>query len=108
MTPDEAQQLVMRMFNDLQLTLPEDLRWSVSDDAEMVYVTLRREGHPFSVGTCGSPVAQSRCHLAEKVLSDLQDYMADIYSVWWPMLGRHRLNYEIDCVDDRPRLIFTL
>lgn len=108
MSPGEAKQLVTNILTDLQSTLPEDLRWSVSVDNEMVYVALRRDGHPFSCGVTGSPLLQPRCHLTEKVVSDLQDYMADIYSVWWPMLGRHRLNYEIDCVDDRPRLIFTL
>lgn len=101
-------ELVEMILTDLQLTLPEDLEWSVRQDDEIVYVWFRRTGFPYLSSESGTPLSFSRCHLVEKVISDLQDFMADAYSVWWPMLGRHRLKYEIDCQDDRPRLRFRL
>lgn len=103
-----AESLVRNILTDLRLTLPEDLEWSVRSDREMVYVLYRRVSLPRLQSESGSRLDSSRCQLACKVISDLQDFIADAYSVWWPQLGQHRLKYEIDCQEDRPRLIFTL
>lgn len=48
------------------------------------------------------------CELAYFVVDHIQDFMADVYSVWWPQIGEQRLDFEIDCVEDRPKLMFTL
>ncbi|RJF73463.1 hypothetical protein D3875_19860 [Deinococcus cavernae] len=101
-----AELLVCHMLTDLKLTLPDDFEWSVSQDAHMVYTTFR-SGKLRS--TSGIPLLNSsRCEVAERVVSNVQDFMADTSSVWWPQLAEQRLQYEIDCLDDRPRLIFRL
>ena len=48
------------------------------------------------------------CGLAERVVSDLQDFMADLKSEWWSMVRRKRLGYRIDCVGGRPGLVLLL
>ena len=89
------------MFRDLRQMVPEHVELEILDDGWMF-----RNGLLMSAST--SPGGMTLCDLAEKVVSDLQDFMADTESVWWPMVGSKRLAYRIDCVDRRPVLVLTL
>lgn len=98
-------QLVSAILDDLLHTLPEDFSYRLALTDEGLAIDFQSAG----LGGCGwVRLDDSRCGVAEKVISDLQDFVADVYGMWWPMLGRQRLNFQIDCVDDRPKLVFTL
>jgi len=45
------------------------------------------------------------CDLVERIVSDLQDFIADLKSEWCSMIGRKRLGHRIDCVGGRPELM---
>jgi hypothetical protein len=48
------------------------------------------------------------CQLGERVVSDVQDFVADSCARWWPVVGRHHMAHRIDCTEDRPELVLTL
>lgn len=89
------------MLLDLRQMVPEHVKLEILDD-----------GWKFSNGllwsVCSFVEWMSLCDLAERVLSDLQDFMADTESVWWPAVGSKRMAYRIDCPDGRPELVLTL
>lgn len=97
--------LVRSILKDLALALPEDFTYDLSVQGEGLVIGFSSAG----LSAAGwVRLDDSRCEVARKLLSDLQDFMADAHGEWWPMLGRQRLDYVVDCHNDRPRLMFTL
>jgi hypothetical protein len=99
--PPEHRELLERMFRDLRQMVPEHVEFEILDDGWKF-----TNNRLWSVSTFVDWM--TLYDLAEKVLSDLQDFMADTESVWWPMVGSKRLAYRIDCLDGRPELVLTL
>ncbi|ULH15774.1 hypothetical protein MF271_03815 [Deinococcus sp. KNUC1210] len=48
------------------------------------------------------------CQLADQVISNLQDFVADMTAEWWPVVGRKRLTCRIECIGGRPELALVL
>ena len=87
------------MFRDLSQMMPEHIKF------EILYQEWK-----FTNGLRCSLYLDwtTLCDLAERVVSDLQDFMADLKSEWWSMIGRKRLGHRIDCVGGRPELVLLL
>ncbi|GGQ98957.1 hypothetical protein [Deinococcus ruber] len=89
------------MFRDLREMVPEAFTLDVLDDQ-----------YRFSYGkfwACSSVMDwMTLCQLAEQVVSNLQDFVADMTAEWWPVVGRKRLAYRTECVDGRPELLLVL
>ena len=93
--------LLERMFRDLREMVPQGVTLDLLDDSY-------RLSHG-ELWFCSSVMEwMNLCQLADEVLSKVQDFVADTTSQWWPMVGRKRLAYRIECVDGRPELRLTL
>ena len=97
------------MNREFTESVVRDLRQMVPDDMDIVVLdgSVR-----FMCGQLGGETYwlewMTDCDWAERLVSNLQDYMADLKSEWWPMIGRKRLGYRIDCVAGRPELVLYL
>ena len=97
----EHRELLERMFRDLREMVPEGMTLEVLNHH---YRFTYRD-----LWSCSTVMDwMDLCQLAEQVLSNVQDFVADMTSQWWPMVGRRRLEYRIGCVDGRPELLLTL
>ena len=92
------------MFRDLRQMVPGHIEFEILDDGWTLTNGLLRGGRTFERRADWPPL----CEFAETVVSDLQDFMADTKSVWWPMVGHKRLGYRVECIDGRPELVLFL
>ena len=97
----EQRELLERMVKDLSQMVPARITYEILDDSLKL-----SNGRPWSCGTVMDWMTP--CQLAEWALSYTQDFVADICSQWWPMVGHKRLGYRINCVDGRPELALFL
>ena len=99
--PPEHREQLERTFHNLSQMMPEHIKFEILDQEWKFTNGLR--------WSCSSYLDwMALCDLAERVVSDLQDFMADLKSEWWSMIGRKRLGHRIDCVGGRPELMLLL
>ena len=93
--------LTERVVCDLRQMVPEDMEITVLDGSVR-----------FMCGPLGGETYwlewMTDCDWAERLVSEAQDAVGDLKSEWWPMVGRKRLGYRIECVDGRPELVLFL
>ena len=89
------------MVCDLAEMVPEGVQFEILDETIKL-----SNGRLWSCGTVMDWMQP--CQLAEWMVSYVQDFVADTCSQWWPMVGRKRVAYRIECVEGRPELIFVL
>ena len=97
----EQRELLERMIRDLAQMVPEGVRFEMLDDA--LNLSHGRLWSSATVMDWTTP-----CQLAEQVVSNVQEFLADTCCQWWPMVGGKRMTYRIDCLVGRPELVLTL